>query len=108
MSGQLGPIVIAGYEVNGDAGVGDFNQGFEGFFYDQGGDFAPEKQIATMDDEVHIFYPGNIQNMLVIRKKVMSTPPSLNSRVNREIKAEMGIGEEQDFYQRSGHGNLAE
>jgi hypothetical protein len=99
--------VVSGYQVNRDTGVGDLYQGFEGFFNDQRGDFAPKKQISTMDDKVHIFYPSNIQNMMVIREEVSSTPPPLNPRMDREIKSKMGICKEQDFYEGLGHVNLA-
>jgi hypothetical protein len=59
-----------------------------------------------MDDQVYFFCPGDIQDMMVIGKEVMSTPPSLNPRMYREVKAEMGVGEEEDFYRVYCHGNL--
>lgn len=58
-----------------------------------------------MDDKIHFFCLGDIQNMIVIGEEIMSTPPSLNLGMNRVIKAEMSIGEEQDFDGVSGHGN---
>ena len=97
--------MVAGDQVNGDARVGDFYQRFEGFLDDRRGDFAPEKHISTMDDEVHFFCLGDIQDMMVIGEEVMSASPSLNSGMKREVEAEMGVGEEEDFYGVLGHGN---
>jgi hypothetical protein len=100
--------VVSGYQVNGDARVGDFYQGLEGFIDDQRGDSASEEQISTVDDKVYLFCPGDIQNMMVIGEEVMTTPPPLYLRMNGVIKAEVSVGEEQDFDGVVGHVNLAE
>jgi hypothetical protein len=69
--------------------------------------FALEKHISTMDDKVNFFCPGDIQDMIVIGEEVMSTPPSLDSRTNWDVKAEMGVGKEENFHRVFGYGNLA-
>ena len=103
MIGKLCPFVVAWDKVNGDSCVGDSYEGLVCLFDNRGWDFAPEEHVPSMDDKVYFLFLSYIQNVVIIGKEILASPASLNSRMNRKIEAEVGIGEEKNFDEFVGH-----
>jgi hypothetical protein len=49
-----------------------------------------------MDDEVDIAAEGRLEGALEVGDKVVAPAPPLDAGTNRQVEAEMGVGDEED------------
>ena len=59
---------------------------------------------AAVDDQVRLDRQGGIQDVLVVVEEIVPAPPHLDARAQGQVKAEMGICEEQDSDGAVAHG----
>ena len=84
--------MISGNEVDFYARIGDFFQRGKDHVHQPGGDPAPEKQVASMDDRIDFVLPGRLEGSVIVGKEIFAAAPPLNSGFERVIEAEMAIG----------------
>lgn len=58
----------------------------------------PEEDITTVQQEIRASLSGIIQYAVEIIKEIRSPPAPFHARLDREIKTQVGIGEEDDAY----------
>jgi hypothetical protein len=96
VEGDAGALVVAGYEVDGGAAVSNAEQGLQRHLDKGRRDACAEKEVATVDDEVDLAAEGRLEGAVEVGEKVGTPAAALDAGAEGEIKAEMGIGEEQE------------
>jgi hypothetical protein len=97
MPWQFGPFMVPGNDENRDVHICYFQEGFISLIDNRRGDFASEKKVPSMNDQVDLPFQGKIQDIVVIGEEVLTPPPTVYSWTNGEIKSQMGIGEKEDL-----------
>ena len=89
-------LMVAGYQIDGRALIGNLFEGFERHGDKLRRDFAAVENISTVNHAVHPALQGGTQGALKIGEKFRSSSASLNSGTKRKIKSQVCIGQKQD------------
>jgi hypothetical protein len=88
--------VIARYYIDGHAASGDLQKRSHRHLDESGGDFAPVKQIPSVNDKIDLAAQGWRQGGAKIGKEVGASSSSLYPRAKRQIKTQMCISNQQN------------
>ena len=88
--------MVARNDENGNTFSSEFEQDSVNHIDNLLGDAGTEEQVAAVDDEVRAGLPGVVEHTLEVGEEIKPTAALLHARSYGVVKAQMGVGEEQD------------
>ena len=89
-------FMVSRYYINRYAAIGDARQWLEGLPHDAARRTRSVEYIATVYDQVDFARKRRLQSGRVVRKEVVSTSPSIDARVDRQVEAKVRISQQED------------
>ena len=90
------PLMVAGDDEDRNAEIGDSPQRLVGLVRNARVRRGSIENVAAMDDEIDVARQRRGESGRVVREKIESASPASDPWPDRQIEAEVGIGEKQD------------
>jgi hypothetical protein len=88
--------VVSWHDEHRNASICYSAEGLERLERERRDDPGPVEDVASVHYDVHLARERRLQRGGVVREEVVAAAPSVDTRSNREIEAEVGIGQEED------------
>jgi hypothetical protein len=98
--GENRSFVIAGNKDDRGSCVSDLEERFESQLYEMSRYFAAVEKVSSMDDQVDLAGSCGLQSASRVRKEIRATTPTFDSWSEREVEAEVCIGQHQHLEHR--------
>jgi hypothetical protein len=90
------PLVVSRDDEHRNASIGYSGERLERLVCKRRDDPRPIEDVTRVHHDVDLARERRLQRGGVVREKVVTTPPTLDTRPDGEIEAEVGIGQKED------------
>jgi hypothetical protein len=90
------PLMVPRHHVNRYAAIGDACEWLERLPHHAARRTRTVEYVAAVHDQVDITSERRLKRVGVVRKEVVTTSPSIDARVDRQVEAEVSVREQQD------------
>jgi len=94
--GDAAPLVVARHDEHGDARLRDASQRLQRLRGEGRMHPGAVEDVPTVHDQVHVPGQGGREREVVVGHEVVAAPTPTDSGRQREVEAEVGVGQEED------------